>query len=100
MVVNQADRDRQVDQLLLVKTAAAASYRALLHRGILRQQRSGIYVDVVSGEPLFSSIGKVDSGTGWSSFTKPIEAANVNELRNDSHGMIRSEIVKVESVSR
>jgi peptide-methionine (R)-S-oxide reductase len=55
----------------------------------------GIYVDVVSGEPLFASSDKFDSGTGWPSFTKPIEAANVNELRDDSHGMIRTEVRSV-----
>jgi peptide-methionine (R)-S-oxide reductase len=55
----------------------------------------GIYVDVVSGEPLFASSDKFDSGTGWPSFTKPIEAANVNELRDDSHGMICTEVRSV-----
>jgi peptide-methionine (R)-S-oxide reductase len=55
----------------------------------------GIYVDVVSGEPLFASSDKFDSATGWPSFTKPIEAANVNELRDDSHGMIRTEVRSV-----
>jgi peptide-methionine (R)-S-oxide reductase len=54
--------------------------------------RAPIYVDVVSGEPLFSSIDKFDSGTGWPSFHRPIEAANVNELRDDLHGMIRAEV--------
>ena len=52
----------------------------------------GIYVDVVSGEPLFASVDKFDSGTGWPSFTKPIEPANVNELRDNTHGMIRTEV--------
>ena len=55
----------------------------------------GIYVDVVSGEPLFVSSDKFDSGSGWPSFTKPIEAANVNELRDDSHGMTRTEVRSV-----
>ena len=52
----------------------------------------GLYVDVVSGQPLFSSTDKYDSGTGWPSFTKPIEPANVNELRDSSHGMVRIEV--------
>jgi methionine-R-sulfoxide reductase len=52
----------------------------------------GIYVDVVSGEPLFASIDKFDSSCGWPSFTKPIEPENVIENRDDSHGMIRTEI--------
>jgi peptide-methionine (R)-S-oxide reductase len=51
----------------------------------------GIYVDVVSGEPLFASIDKFDSGTGWPSFTKPIEPANVVTKRDFSHLMIRTE---------
>ena len=55
----------------------------------------GIYVDVVSGEPLFASSDKFDSGSGWPSFTKPIVPANVNELRDDSHGMIRTEVRSV-----
>lgn len=52
----------------------------------------GIYVDIVSGEPLFSSSTKFNSGCGWPSFSKPIADANVNELRDTSHGMIRTEV--------
>ena len=52
----------------------------------------GIYVDIVSGEPLFASSDKFESGCGWPSFTKPIEPANVNELRDASHGMVRTEV--------
>ena len=52
----------------------------------------GIYVDVVSGEPLFSSSAKFNSGCGWPSFSKPIVAANVAELRDASHGMVRTEV--------
>ena len=52
----------------------------------------GIYVDIVSGEPLFASTDKFDSGSGWPSFTKPIVAANVNELRDSAHGMVRTEV--------
>lgn len=52
----------------------------------------GIYVDVVSGEPLFASVDKFDSGTGWPSFTKPIETANVVEKRDFSHLMLRTEV--------
>ena len=52
----------------------------------------GIYVDVVSGEPLFASSDKYESGCGWPSFTKPIEPENVNELRDTSHGMTRTEV--------
>ena len=52
----------------------------------------GLYVDVVSGEPLFTSMDKFDSGCGWPSFTKPLEADNVLENRDTSHGMIRTEV--------
>ncbi|QEI06327.1 peptide-methionine (R)-S-oxide reductase MsrB [Pigmentiphaga aceris] len=52
----------------------------------------GIYVDIVSGEPLFASSDKFDSGCGWPSFTKPIVPANVNELQDGTHGMIRTEV--------
>ena len=52
----------------------------------------GIYVDIVSGEPLFASSAKFSSGCGWPSFSKPIVSANVNELRDISHGMIRTEV--------
>jgi peptide-methionine (R)-S-oxide reductase len=54
--------------------------------------RAGIYVDVVSGEPLFTSLDKFDSGTGWPSFTKPILKQNVTEKEDASHGMQRTEI--------
>jgi peptide methionine sulfoxide reductase msrA/msrB len=53
---------------------------------------AGLYVDVVSGEPLFASSDKFDSGTGWPSFVKPIEAANVTEHVDSSHGMERVEV--------
>jgi peptide methionine sulfoxide reductase msrA/msrB len=52
----------------------------------------GIYVDVVSGEPLFSSLDKFDSGSGWPSFTKPLEKANVTEKTDESLGMSRTEV--------
>jgi peptide-methionine (R)-S-oxide reductase len=52
----------------------------------------GIYVDIVSGEPLFASSDKFDSHCGWPSFTKPIEKANVKALRDTSHGMERIEV--------
>jgi len=59
---------------------------------LLHNKEAGIYVDIVSGEPLFASSDKYESGCGWPSFTKPIEPANVSELRDDSHGMIRTEV--------
>jgi peptide-methionine (R)-S-oxide reductase len=53
---------------------------------------AGIYVDVVSGEPLFASTAKFDSHCGWPSFTTPLEPTNVTELRDISHGMLRTEV--------
>lgn len=55
-------------------------------------KRRGIYVDVISGEPLFSSSDKFDSGTGWPSFTKPIDSGSVAEKTDASHGMSRTEV--------
>jgi peptide-methionine (R)-S-oxide reductase len=59
---------------------------------LLYNKEPGIYVDIVSGEPLFASSDKFESGCGWPSFTKPIEPANVAELRDTTHGMIRTEV--------
>jgi peptide-methionine (R)-S-oxide reductase len=59
---------------------------------LLYNKEPGIYVDIVSGEPLFASSDKFESGCGWPSFTKPIETANVNEIRDTTHGMIRTEV--------
>ena len=62
----------------------------------LDNHEPGIYVDVVSGEPLFASVDKFDSGTGWPSFTRPIQASdgsnNVVEKRDFSHLMVRTEV--------
>jgi methionine-R-sulfoxide reductase len=54
--------------------------------------REGLYVDVVSGEPLFSSSDKFDSGTGWPSFTRPLEGTRLVEKKDRSHFMIRTEV--------
>ncbi|HEY4276118.1 MAG TPA: peptide-methionine (R)-S-oxide reductase MsrB [Rhizomicrobium sp.] len=75
-------------------------YRVTQHSGtehpgsgaLLHNEKPGIYVDIVSGEPLFASSDKYDAGCGWPSFTKPIEPSNVNQLRDASHGMIRTEV--------
>jgi peptide-methionine (R)-S-oxide reductase len=58
----------------------------------LANKEPGIYVDVVSGEPLFASSDKYDSGCGWPSFTKPIERTNVVEHSDETHGMVRTEV--------
>jgi peptide-methionine (R)-S-oxide reductase len=95
--INYAKTDEAVRKL------TPTQYRVTQENGTERpftgeyhdNKEPGIYVDVVSGEPLFVSGDKFDSGSGWPSFTKPIEAANVNELRDDSHGMTRTEVRSV-----
>lgn len=59
---------------------------------LLNNKERGIYVDIVSGEPLFASSDKYESGCGWPSFTTPIEPAHVTELSDRSHGMVRTEV--------
>jgi len=59
---------------------------------LLHNSEPGIYVDIVSGEPLFASGDKFESGCGGPTFTRPIEPMNINELRDSSHGMIRTEV--------
>ncbi|MEO0401288.1 MAG: peptide-methionine (R)-S-oxide reductase MsrB [Pseudomonadota bacterium] len=59
---------------------------------LLGNKEPGIYVDIVSGEPLFASSDKYESGCGWPSFTKPIETANVEEFRDATLGMVRTEV--------
>jgi len=62
------------------------------HNAYWDNHRAGIYVDIITGEPLFSSLDKFDSGTGWPSFTKPISADNVTEKKDSSYGMERTEV--------
>ena len=62
------------------------------HNEYWNNHRAGIYVDVVSGEPLFTSVDKFDSGTGWPSFTKPIEKGHVAEKTDRAFGMERTEV--------
>ncbi|MBW9063084.1 peptide-methionine (R)-S-oxide reductase MsrB [Rhizobium herbae] len=84
----------------LVRKLTPEQYRVTQQSGTERpftgeyndNKRPGIYVDIVSGEPLFASADKFDSGCGWPSFTKPIVSENVNELRDNSHGLIRTEV--------
>src|SRR5438477_12867288 len=54
--------------------------------------KPGIYVDVVSGEPLFSSLDKFDSGSGWPSFTRPIQESDIVRKDDATHGMVRTEV--------
>jgi peptide-methionine (R)-S-oxide reductase len=58
----------------------------------LGNHEPGIYVDIVSGEPLFASTEKFESGCGWPSFTRPIDGEFINELNDTTHGMARTEV--------
>lgn len=53
---------------------------------------AGIYVDIISGEPLFASTDKFDSGTGWPSFTRPLKEDAIKEVEDCNHGMVRTEV--------
>ncbi len=84
----------------LKKTLTPAQYQVTQHEGTepafhneyWNEHRAGIYVDVVSGEPLFSSLDKFDSGTGWPSFTRPLEPANVTTRTDHKLFMERTEV--------
>lgn len=62
------------------------------HNEYWNNHEPGLYVDVVSGEPLFSSLEKFDSSCGWPSFYRPLEPENFAEVEDRSHGMIRTEV--------
>src|SRR5438045_9745284 len=62
------------------------------HNAYWDNHEPGIYVDIITGEPLFSSLDKFDSGTGWPSFTKPISPDKVTEKEDSSFGMARTEV--------
>lgn len=62
-------------------------------------QEEGIYVDIISGKPLFTSKEQFDAGCGWPSFTKPIDTTDIEEKRDLSHGMIRTEVRSKEANS-
>ena len=66
---------------------------------LLQEKRPGIYVDIVSGEPLFASSAKYESGCGWPSFTKPIQSETIREVNDTSHGMSRTEVRSVHADS-
>ena len=84
----------------LKKTLTTLQYKVTQEEGTEKpfdneywnNKRKGIYVDIVSGEPLFSSFDKYDSGTGWPSFIKPLEPGNIAERENNSLFMKRTEV--------
>jgi methionine-R-sulfoxide reductase len=91
---------KKPDDAELKKRLTPQQYEVTQHEGTERpfsneywdNHAAGIYVDVVSGEPLFSSLDKFDSGTGWPSFTKPLEPGNVTEKTDTKLFMRRTEV--------
>jgi len=88
-----SDQDLQsrLTDLQYEVTQHAATERPF-HNEYWDNHKEGIYVDIVSGEPLFSSLDKFESGTGWPSFTRPLDSANVREDSDRSYGMERTEV--------
>ena len=92
--------DRQPDPDTIRNMLSAEQYQVTQENGTEmpgtgeyeKNKADGIYVDIVTGEPLFSSRDKFDSGSGWPSFTRPIDPAVVNELKDISIGMLRTEV--------
>jgi peptide-methionine (R)-S-oxide reductase len=83
-----------------IKKLTPEQFRVTQHSGTERpftgqywdSKEEGVYVDVVSGKALFSSLDKFDSGCGWPSFSKPIEGGEIKELHDETHGMVRTEV--------
>jgi peptide-methionine (R)-S-oxide reductase len=91
--MSQYKKDKTVIHSLTPEQYRVTQENGTEHPGTgeyLHNNKAGIYVDIVSGEPLFASSAKFDSGCGWPSFSKPI--ANVEEIKDMSLGMIRTEV--------
>jgi methionine-R-sulfoxide reductase len=88
---SDADLKRTLTAQQYIVTQKAATERPFANE-FWNNHQPGIYVDVVSGEPLFSSTDKFDSGTGWPSFTKPLVPANIKSADDHSEGMDRTEV--------
>lgn len=91
---------RRTDEADLRKRLTPEQYRVAVQSGteppfrnaFWDNHRAGIYVDVISGKPLFSSLDKFDSGTGWPSFTRPLSHEQVVEKTDAGYGMVRTEV--------
>jgi methionine-R-sulfoxide reductase len=88
---SDADLRRTLTPLQYEVTQQADTERPFDNR-YWNNEQAGIYVDVVSGEPLFSSLDKFDSGTGWPSFTRPLEPANLEEIEDRHFLAVRTEV--------
>lgn len=87
--------DAELRQALTAEQYQVTQHEATeapFHNAFWDNHHPGIYVDVVSGEPLFSSLDKFDSGTGWPSFTKPLDTGNVQQKSDHSYFMTRTEV--------
>ena len=97
--------DRKADELkrkltpLQYRVTQEAATEPPFQNEFWNEHREGLYVDIVSGKPLFSSKDKFDSGCGWPSFTKPVDAAQVVEKRDATLGMVRTEVRSKEADS-
>lgn len=96
-------KDKTIALEKLTPTQFAVTQKAATERPFTGKydhfDKPGIYVDVVSGEPLFSSLDKYDAGCGWPSFTKPIKKRELVEKRDQSFGMERTEVRSKEANS-
>lgn len=86
-----AELQKRLDPMQFNVTQDSATEPAF-HNAYWNNHQPGIYVDVVSGQPLFSSLDKYDSGCGWPSFTRPLSASSITERPDLSHGMVRTEV--------
>jgi methionine-R-sulfoxide reductase len=95
---SDADLRRTLTPLQYDVTQHAATERPFFN-AYFDNEKPGIYVDVVSGEPLFSSLDKFDSGTGWPSFTRPLDPANIHEIADRQFFAVRTEVRSVHANS-
>ncbi|EUJ46079.1 peptide-methionine (R)-S-oxide reductase MsrB [Listeria riparia] len=99
--MNQEEKEKRLKELdeLQYKVTQEKGTERPFNNEFWDNNQQGIYVDIVSGKPLFSSNDQYDAGCGWPSFTKPIDAQEVAEKRDLSHGMIRTEVRSVDADS-
>lgn len=91
---------KKINKNEMIKKLTPLQYKVTQEKGTEKpfeneywnNKEQGIYVDIVSGEPLFSSLDKYDSGCGWPSFVKPLEKERIKEKEDYSYSMIRTEV--------
>ncbi|MBC1501403.1 peptide-methionine (R)-S-oxide reductase MsrB [Listeria weihenstephanensis] len=99
--MNKEDKEKRLKELddLQYKVTQEKGTERPFENEFWDNNQPGIYVDIVSRKPLFSSLDQYDAGCGWPSFTKPIDTLEVLEKRDLSHGMIRTEVRSAEADS-